>query len=386
MSKEKKQTEKWENIVRTILRNKGDVRALLTDEIMRSRMQFFCIFFIFSIVSAAMTIVNVFTSWHLLMLSTLVFAVANVINMALMLVDQQMEKLSRMLFAVETLALFSFFLIFGEPEGFSAIWIALLPACGLLLYKLKYGIIFSLIQLVIVIFLFRTKAGNSLLMFEYTGSFMRRFPLLYMAFFFVGIFFEYIRYTTQKELTEMRYRFEHLSKHDPLTGLFNRLGFYADIENRIAAGTDEGCALAIIDLDNFKTVNDRFGHLNGDTVLKKISDVITAIVGDNGSTCRWGGDELSVFFNGAEISEKLCAEILSAVRETEFEFLHGEHVTVSIGLTLVRPETRFELADLIAVADKNLYSSKNSGKDMLRISEYIPAAPETDTDITVAAK
>ena len=382
----KKQNDKWENIVRIIFRSKKDVRVLLTDESIRVRMQFFCIFVIFALVSGAMTVVNVYTSWPLLMRSTLIFAIANVVNILLVLINEKTEFLARILFAVEILALFAFFLIVGEPEGFSAIWIALLPACGLLLYKLRYGIFLSLIQLVLVVFLFWTDLGNSLLVFRYTDSFLLRFPLLYIAFFCVGVFFEFIRYTTQKELAEMRKKYEQLSKHDPLTGLFNRLGYYEDIEEIISKGTENGCAVAIIDFDNFKSINDRFGHLCGDEVLTTSSEKIVSIVGEYGSVCRWGGDELSVFFDRADVAEKLCEKILTEIRELKFSFLKGGHITVSIGLTVFPSEDKFEIDDFLNSADINLYKSKNTGKNQLIITQYVPNEVNNDAEALSGVK
>ena len=235
-------------------------------------------------------------------------------------------------------------------------------------------------------FLFWTAPGNSLLVFRYTDSFLLRFPLLYIAFFCVGVFFEFIRYTTQKELAEMRKKYEQLSKHDPLTGLFNRLGYYEDIEEIISKGTENGCAAAIIDFDNFKSINDRFGHDSGDTVLEESSKKIVSIVGEHGSVCRWGGDELSVFFNRADAAEKLCEKILTEIRELEFDFLKGGHITVSIGLTVFPSEDEFEIEDFINSADINLYKSKNTGKDQLIVTQYVPNGENIGAEALSAMK
>ena len=369
----KKQNDKWENIVRIIFRNKEDVRVLLTDESIRVRMQFFCIFVIFALVSGAMTVVNIYTSWPLLMRSTLIFAIANVVNILLVLINEKTEFFARLLFAVEILALFAFFLIVGEPEGFSAIWIALLPACGLLLYKLRYGIVLSLIQLVLVVFLFWTNFGNSLLVFRYTDSFLLRFPLLYIAFFCVGVFFEFIRYTTQKELAEMRKKYERLSKYDPLTELLNRSGYDDSIKEILSAGTENGCAVAIIDFDNFKSINDRFGHKSGDDVLKTSSEKIVSIVGEQGSVCRWGGDELSVFFDRADVAEKLCEKILTEIRELKFSFLKGGHITVSIGLSsCMVPSTTSRLFVASARSWKAMSLAASAGSGRIRWIIFTP--------------
>jgi len=371
--------KQWNNIYNIIMENRSDISALLTDDTLRLRMQFFAVFIIFIVVSAVMTVVNLLTDYDLLGWSTFLFALLNLFNIIFILANEKMEKLSRTLFAFEIVALFSFFLITGEPEGFSAIWIALLPACGLLLYRLKYGSIISIIQLLILCFLFWTKPGNSLLMYDYTSSFLLRFPILYVAFFFIGFFFEFIRHTTQTELSEMRSRFERLSKHDPLTGLFNRAGFKATLED--LEPSENGCAFAIIDFDSFKSINDTYGHNGGDLVLTDSADLIRDAVKDAGCVCRWGGDEMSVFFYSKAAAAACCQTILEGMRAHSFDYCGTVfHTTVSIGLATVEVGQDFALTDLIAVADNNLYVSKGTGKNQLIISAFDPSLVPENAD------
>jgi len=362
--------DNWKNITVTLFQHRHNLTELLTDEELRIRLQFFCVYIIFAVVSAVMTVVNILTGWHLLMLSTLVFAVLNLINIVLALISPVTEWITRILFAVETLCLYLFFIIVGEPEGFSAIWLVLLPGSGMLLYRMKYGVILSLTQLLILAFLFWTEAGRSLILYEgYSQSFLLRFPLLYSATLAVGIFFEFIRQTTQRELTGTRKQFEYLSKHDALTGLYNRYGFYAEMQEITENHRDGGYAFAILDLDHFKNVNDRYGHLNGDEVLKRTAETVSGIVANHGWVSRWGGEEFSVFFKDAGEAEALSQRILKAFQDIMYSF-DGDyfHVTVSIGLVIINSGFSLTSSELVSAADNNLYCSKENGRNRITVS------------------
>ena len=185
-------------------------RDLITHEDTRQHFQFIWIFLIMAFISAFMTVMNYITGWReALMVATLTFSLLNIINAALeYLGNNTVQKIPRVLFAVEIIALFTFFVINGQPKGFSTLWAALLPTCGLLLYRGVVGSLISGIQFAILVFLFYFPAGQQLLNFEYTDVFMMRFPVLYAAFFIVGLFFELVRHYTQQELKAARDRYK----------------------------------------------------------------------------------------------------------------------------------------------------------------------------------
>lgn len=369
--------QKWQNILACIWEGRANLRAhfreLLTDDEQRVRVQFFAVFLIFTVVSGIMTVINLITAeWQHLMYATLAFTVLSLFNAVLMLFSRATEILSRYLFAVEITVLFAFFIISGEPQGFSAIWIILMPSCGLLLYRFKYGTIISFVNFLMLIFFFWTNVGHSFLRYYgYSESFRLRFPFLYLAALAVGTFFELIRVTTQSELSETRKNYEHLSRHDPLTGLYNRNGFYTRLEKMGLQLQNGGSAFALIDLDNFKSINDRYGHLCGDFVLKEIANIILTSVDDSVRVCRWGGDEMAVFFSDPASAASFCEQILQNVRAHDFCF--GEqvfHCTLSIGLITAAPEDGCSFHELISAVDSNLYLSKRKGKDCLVVSSY----------------
>ena len=370
MRKDMHEDKNWRNVAAVILENRQSVRKLLTDEEQRIRIQFFGVYIVLFIVSMFMTVMNIITGWRLLMYSTLVFAVMNLVNILLCLFSQKAEMISRPIFGVEMLLLFAFFCISGEPEGFSAIWIALLPGSGLLLFRLKNGAILSMAEFLLLIFLFWTKAGNSLLQYEYTASFLMRFPMLYFAFFMVGVLFEYIRDATQKELTETRQQFEYLYKHDILTGVSNRVGYNNDVDEIIRHGEEGRFALTICDIDDFKAVNDTYGHSSGDVVLKFVADTFKRNVGEKGKVSRWGGEEFSVLFTSAENARELCETIRREVGAHVFDF-NGRKckVAVSMGLVFFDTSKNRDISGIFMAADANLYEAKHCGKNRIVSSD-----------------
>ena len=186
-------------------------RISLTKEDLRTHIQFVYVFAALAIISTVMTIMNLFTHFRVLMFQTLAFAVCNVVNVLLeQYGNDKLKKLAHVLFGFEFVALFTMFIYTGEPEGFSAIWAALLPTSGLLLFRAKWGTILSAIQFLILAFSFWTPWGQSLLPPVYTEPFKMRFPVLYIAFFVVGVFFEFIRFAAQNELEKARDHYKEM--------------------------------------------------------------------------------------------------------------------------------------------------------------------------------
>lgn len=147
---------------------------------------------------------------------------------------------------------------------------------------------------------------------------------------------------------------------DPLTGIANRRSF-DQILNRLA-GTP--FALAIVDLDHFKSVNDRYSHLVGDAVLQRVARELVAQLGRHGHAARLGGEEFALIFPDASdlTAAAFCEGARTAIASTDWSDLGADlAVTVSIGLaagTGIEPA-----AALMALADTRLYAAKAGGRD-----------------------
>lgn len=158
----------------------------------------------------------------------------------------------------------------------------------------------------------------------------------------------------------------HKSLTDGLTGLYNHSHFYNYLERLIAKSSKErwDFSLIVIDLDNFKQINNAFGHLFGDLVLKKLAKIIKSSIRELDSVFRYGGDEFVVVLPG--ISKKIAREIaerlLKNIRNVEFE--DGIRITASIGISSF-PEDGETAQSLFESADRALYISKTLGKNTI---------------------
>ena len=163
---------------------------------------------------------------------------------------------------------------------------------------------------------------------------------------------------------------------DELTGLPNRRAFTDDFTRAItrASRTGEPLALAIADLDHFKSVNDRFGHPAGDVVLKRFGALLQSSVRAGDVAARLGGEEFAVLFIGADpAAATSLAERLRAETERSFA-AEGPAVTASIGVANWRSEDPAESVDLMRRADQALYEAKNGGRN--RVVGWRPVASD----------
>jgi diguanylate cyclase (GGDEF)-like protein len=124
----------------------------------------------------------------------------------------------------------------------------------------------------------------------------------------------------------------------------------------------------MIDLDNFKDVNDRYGHLIGDVVIVEAAQVIRSVIFERDIFCRYGGDEFVVLFTGTTRQGALVAieKILNTVEHHEFtgnRTVPAFPLTVSIGFASYNEETN--ICRLLDLADRRVYDAKMKGKNMV---------------------
>lgn len=162
----------------------------------------------------------------------------------------------------------------------------------------------------------------------------------------------------------VRVRLGRLASTDALTGVLNRRGFQERAPDLLAlpAGESEAHALALLDLDDFKRLNDRLGHATGDEALVQLARLIGGQARANDVVARLGGEEFVVLLPATGAGgAKAWAEQLRAVIEAELRAADGIAVTASIGVAAVPAGTPLE--SLYRLADAALYHAKDSGKN-----------------------
>ncbi|WP_058308983.1 GGDEF domain-containing protein [Gracilibacillus massiliensis] len=174
----------------------------------------------------------------------------------------------------------------------------------------------------------------------------------------------------EKELIVKSAMMERLSKVDALTNLYNHKTFheYLDFLHEQSVSYDMPLQLALIDIDDFKLINDQFGHSNGDVVLKRVALDIADKLTENDVVARYGGEEFAVLLTNKSIDQALekMEEVRSHIAYQYHEELHG-NITVSIGLKNLNKSMSKEA--LFKEADELLYAAKRNGKNQVMYDE-----------------
>ncbi len=172
--------------------------------------------------------------------------------------------------------------------------------------------------------------------------------------------------------------FEEMSIRDGLTKLYNHRYFYNRLEQEFSRAEryKQPLSLLFIDADNFKLINDRFGHTSGDSVLHKMGVLIRSIARESDIPARYGGEEFSIILpntspSGAfDLAQRLCR----AIREHNFEMLKGDRMTVSIGVATFADGNLPSYEKLVNCADVAMYKAKADGKNRVCQAEMDPEA------------
>lgn len=175
---------------------------------------------------------------------------------------------------------------------------------------------------------------------------------------------------SEQELRIQNIIMDRLSKIDPLTDLYNHKTFYEYLGWLIdhQQSNPFPMQLAVMDIDNFKKVNDSYGHSVGDIVLQKVAAILLEHVGPDDFAARFGGEEFVVILTSKNLdhSHEIMKHILTSISDTPFAEMNGKSVTVSIGMH------EFSGSDsknsTFQKADDALYEAKNTGKNKIVIS------------------
>lgn len=183
-------------------------------------------------------------------------------------------------------------------------------------------------------------------------------------------------YPQFKRFQELLEHLAYQTDHDALTGLANRRAFdrILDIEIERSKRAKTPLSLAIFDLDDFKVVNDTYGHCKGDEVLVKFAAHLKASTRRYDLAARFGGEEFALIMAGSGVvrAQRLLERLLSEFREMDFETPDGSatfKVTCSVGLTCFKGSINITDKELIDLADTALYDAKAAGKDQIKLSK-----------------
>lgn len=166
------------------------------------------------------------------------------------------------------------------------------------------------------------------------------------------------------QIDDMRKHLTLSAQKDELTNLWNRHYIEAEIRKTALSDDDRGVFM-MMDMDNFKAVNDNFGHMMGDAILINMAEVLQKVTKEDDVICRMGGDEFCLFLKGAYPNEecvRIAKEIIAGM-DDKLKVINadGYDVSVSIGIAQM-PDDGTDYSELYNKADKALYFVKENGK------------------------
>lgn len=171
---------------------------------------------------------------------------------------------------------------------------------------------------------------------------------------------------SQAMISEKNQKLYILAYNDALTGCLNWRTFFAEAESalRDARGRQQPMSFLMLDVDDFKSINDRFGHVVGDEVLVGLVDLLKRTCRARDLVGRYGGEEfcIALIRLGADDVEKVAEHVRQAVAKVMAGLPDGAQVTISIGIASLS-EAASEIADLVKQADEALYAAKTLGRN-----------------------
>lgn len=251
-------------------------------------------------------------------------------------------------------------------NNWSPIWAMSSLGAIFLLFLIVYDGLITCLMIAIGFF-----AACLCLMLTDNANLLTGFELSYIPIF---IFILANGYILSADRIDQEKMLKFQAGFDCLTGLHNRHHMEEALRREIARATRSGAPLGVmlLDIDHFKQVNDRYGHLAGDCILKGMGEYLIHQIRDEDIACRYGGEEFLLILPGADRSQlkQRAEQIKELLAETLINLLkhpkNQQFITVSIGLGILQPD--MNLHDLINSADIALYRAKQGGRNRVECS------------------
>ncbi|HHT66753.1 MAG TPA: diguanylate cyclase [Erysipelotrichaceae bacterium] len=266
-------------------------------------------------------------------------------------------------------ALCVFLLMVNGPRQVFIYWILLLPSFSFIFFGLIKGAIGSFIVAVAILIIYWTPVANYVFAsnpeaLQAILDVRLNFSLLYLVCTLFGAIAEIIRYLYARINKRVNEQLEYSLLHDSLTNVANQrylIKYIGEMTkcNR-CKGSFFGCFF--IDIDDFKNVNDDYGHIFGNTVLCRVAEVLSRV--SEAFVCRWGGDEFVVCFENVSKKQlRNYADYYSrAVEELTFSENPEFRTSISLGMNIIKVDESFNLDSVLDVADNEMRAEKRKTK------------------------
>lgn len=310
----------------------------------------------------SMLIVNLITTPTVMTLPTAILACVSVTLFLTQFLNTKYYPAVSWLFGIMALLMCAYLLYTGGLGGYSFLWIFIIPIIAVMVVPIKESILYNALLMVLVCLLLHSPFYTAL-QFGYQAIFRILFPIALLFVIFCVYIMELVRYKTQKQLVQLSDRLTDFAFTDPLTGAYNRhalTSHFGDMHEKAF-----GLSFAMLDLDHFKKVNDEYGHIIGDEMLRHIVGIIKNNIPPGALLYRFGGEEFLLIIKTSDKVE--LREALEKIRvevETTPLSAAGKNVsvTISAGATTAC-DTGAEIKDCVDIADSNLYKAKQTGRN-----------------------
>ena len=270
---------------------------------------------------------------------------------------QNVDKATKIGISIISIFMFTFSII-NKNESFGLIWSIFLPIFAMVMLGHKKGLIVSLIYYIVLYSIL----FYGLFYWENTNwdtlSFLR-FIITSLVLIFAIFGMEYSVHKMENNLKE-------ISITDPLTGLYNRRKTDETIKEEYESFNryDMSLSICIIDIDNFKHINDTYGHAAGDMVLIQLSEILKNNTRKMDIIGRWGGEEFLIIMPHTNIDEAFANIKKIKQKINSFQFEGIGYITCSFGMSEAQNKEE-NIENIFIRTDENLYKAKNTGKDKI---------------------
>ena len=279
------------------------------------------------------------------------------------------------------LFLLSVYLIIGGGVGATGhLWVYPIIVVMISLLGHIYGLFVASILIGVVMIMMVTGNFLGLASASYYEAFNSRYVVTLLALTGLTWAIEWVRSWGSASFNSLNEKVIELSRTDQMTGLLNRRGLEEHFESKVNRSKREGesFSVGLLDIDDFKLINDKYGHIVGDAILCQVSDIISSELRTIDTVARWGGEEFAVLLSNTSLSEAAIAteKIKKSVQESGRAGTKVfEEITVSIGLA--NYQTGQTLMEIIDIADAALLQAKKDGKNCIRTASEKKTSQES---------
>lgn len=305
------------------------------------------------------------------------FAICFFVSMALYIDfnEPKFEKIINLWIQISaTYIMVSSILVLGWGYGFELFLLELIAInYASPLKNLVLKITLPLLQLTLFIILYFTFSGLDA---NYGSETIRHISFIF-CFCMIAVKFFVLQDNTSTISTldiiatqKQNISYKNIAEIDYLTGLYNRAPMNEIISKHFKMLSNHqirSLAIILCDIDNFKNVNDTYGHIFGDIVLSKVAEILNIKISKFGKICRWGGEEFLAIIPAQNF--KKCIQIAESAR-IAIHSANPDKVPISATFGLLYIENAIEINDAISIADNLLYRGKNQGKNQVVSEKY----------------